>query len=65
MIWELIRSIASLEIRLRKREKEGGMIRSRLTEKQPQEGYKRETGVDLVFQLGIRLNPEPLLQQAF
>jgi hypothetical protein len=65
MIWELIRSIASLEIRLRKREKKGGMIRSRLAEGQSQEGYKRETGVDLVFQLGIRLNPEPLLQQAF
>ena len=45
---------------------EGGMVGSRLAEGKPQEGFKGQPVVDLVFQLGVGLNPEPLLQeQAF
>jgi hypothetical protein len=42
------------------------MIRSRLAEGKPQNGFEGQLVVDLVFQFGVGLNPEPLLQeQAF
>jgi len=45
---------------------ESRMIRSRLAERKPQEAFEGQPVVDLVFQLGVGLNPEPLLQeQAF
>ena len=42
---------------------EGRVIRGRLAEGQVQEGFEGEPVIDLVFQLGVRLNTEPLLQQ--
>ena len=42
---------------------EGGVIRSGLAEGKAQEGFEGEPVVDLVFQLRVRLNSEPLLQQ--
>jgi hypothetical protein len=45
---------------------EGGVIRCGLAEGQAQKGFEGESVVDLVFQLGVGLNAEPLLkQQAF
>ena len=39
------------------------MIRCRLAERKVQEGFEGEPVVDLVFQFGIRLDTEPLLEQ--
>ena len=43
--------------------REGGVVRGRLAERKVQEGFEGEPVVDLVFQLGVGLNTEPLLQQ--
>ena len=42
---------------------EGGVIRSRLAEGKPQKGFEGQAVGDLVFQLGVRGDAEPLLQQ--
>jgi hypothetical protein len=41
---------------------EGGVIRSRLAERQTQKGFEGQPVGDLVFLLGIRRDTEPLLQ---
>jgi hypothetical protein len=42
---------------------EGRMVRGRLAEGKPQKGFEGQAVGDLVFQLGIRGDAEPLLQQ--
>jgi hypothetical protein len=42
---------------------EGRMVRGRLAEGKPQKGFEGQAVGDMVFQLGIRGDAEPLLQQ--